>query len=391
MRLKAMLKPIMMLLAIAALSSAAFGASTLPSGMENPLPLFYPELTTSPAPSWLTEGTRATYSVIASTSDTEYSENIEWSTGNPGAGLTQVDLVALEDGIAATHTQPYTPDLQGAMRLLIGFGSVVPAGCGDFWCDPQVLNNIPEQAGDRLMVQHLPVTIGGENYQAIRFDYNNEGLKMALVYDLETGVMLYHTMDYTSYGMEESKLTTSRASHAIYELRSLRSLKIPWKDGSVPLWLSAGQTYYYQGSTEIYLPGATPSAFPLSVQMTIGTVHGRFTEAREDTYTSDPVPPPYVNTVYGAAQLMGGWLPPEASSTPPGIIDTDPETGMQVSMVQNDESGIVLEMTNQFDWREVFTYDTSGKLISTYQEFNPDIITSSGFASTKTILLQLVM
>ena len=83
MRLEIIVKPVMILLAIVVLSQAACGAATLPSGMENPLLLIYPELSTAPAPSWLAEGTRATYSVIASTSDAEYSEKIDWTRGSP--------------------------------------------------------------------------------------------------------------------------------------------------------------------------------------------------------------------------------------------------------------------------------------------------------------------
>jgi hypothetical protein len=95
--------------------------------------------------------------------------------------------------------------------------------------------------------------------------------------------------------------------------------------------------------------------------------------------------------VRGVAQLMGNWIPEEAiSALGPGTIDTDPETGMKVSIVQNDANGVVLEKTNQMDFRELFTYDLDGKLVQAYYEYNPDVLTSSGFGSMKTIILQLV-
>lgn len=388
MRIEVMVKPVLLLLLMTAASLTVDGAPTLPSGMENPLVLRYPELATAPAPSWLTEGTRATYSVIASTPESEYSEKIEWTTGSTGHGLSQVDVVALEDGVAATNTKPYAPYPQGGMRKLVGFGSVVPQGCGDFWASPEVLNGIPEEAGDRLTVQRLPVTVGGEEYQAIRFDYRNEGLEMALVYDLESGLMLYHTMDYTSLGMDAGVVTSSRSTHAIYELKNLRKVNIPWADGSLPSWLEAGQVYYYQGQSQSQIQGAAPVASPLAVKMSIGSVHDRFAEAREDTISQDQAP--YVKTVYGVSQLMGGFIPPEASSLGTGIVDTDPDTGMRVAVIQNDASGIALEMTNQVDFREVVTYDSSGQLLSIYQEYNPDVITSSGFGSVRVVYVQLV-
>ncbi len=389
MRIDITVKPLMLLLLMVAASQAALGASNLPSGMENPLPLSYPDLASAPAPSWLAEGMRATYSVIASTADSEYSENIEWTTGSPGYGLSQVDVVALEEGVAATHTQPYAPDAQGAMRKLVGFGSVVPEGCGDFWASPEALKMIPEMAGERLTVQRLPATVGGEEHQAIRFDYRNDGLEMALVYDLASGLLLYHAVDYHSVGTAGGAATGSRSTSAIYELKNLREVKVPWADGSVPSWLEEGETSYYQGQSQIQIQGAAPSASPLAVQTTVGDVHHRFVEAGEETFTQEASAQPYVYTVYGVCQLMGGFIPPEAGSLGTGVVDVDPDTGMRVSVVQNDETAIVVEMTNQVDFREVFTYDPTGRLVSIRQEYNPDVITSSGFGSVRVVLLQL--
>ena len=58
--------------------------------------------------------------------------------------------------------------------------------------------------------------------------------------------------------------------------------------------------------------------------------------------------------------------------------------------IMNDANGLVFEKTNQMDFRELFTYDLDGKLVQAYYEYNPDVMTSSGFGSVKTIILQLV-
>ena len=88
---------------------------------------------------------------------------------------------------------------------------------------------------------------------------------------------------------------------------------------------------------------------------------------------------------------MGNWIPKEAiAALSPGAIDTDPYTGMKVSVVQNDASGVVFEKTNQMDFRELFSYNPGGELTQAFYEYNPDVMTSSGFGSVKTIMLQLV-
>jgi hypothetical protein len=78
---------------------------------------------------------------------------------------------------------------------------VAAVGCGDFWCSPSVLKNIPDMANNNGLTVHiLPYTDGdGQTYQAIRFDFISNDLRIALVYDLDIGVLLYHTFDYTSF------------------------------------------------------------------------------------------------------------------------------------------------------------------------------------------------
>lgn len=372
------------------LVSVTSAVSTLPSGMENPLVIRYPELNTATAPAWVAEGLRVTYDVIASTTDVEHGESVDWRSGSTGNGLSQIDVVALEDGLAATTTFPYVPDTMGAMRQKIGFGSTVPAGCGDFWCSPVVLARIPEQAADDLTVQHLPFQAGGVTYQAIRFDYSSEGLQMALVYDLNSGLMLYHTVDYSSYSSDGQRVQSSWGNHAIYQFRNMRKQNIPWIHGSAPAWAAQGTVLNYQGQTDILLPGTPTSSFPFSIRVSFLAAHERFSEVREDTYNQDSVPPPVIMSVSGVAQLMGNWVPEEAREAGTGLVDSDPDTGMVVTIAQNDDSGLVLQRSNQVNFVETFTYDRDGRLVQMYQEFNPDVATAVNFNSVKKVLAQLV-
>jgi len=382
---------LLFLTAIAAYAPISAAAPTLPSGIENPMLIRYPQLASAPAPTWLTEGTRATYNVLASTYESERTEDVEHSTGKPGYGLAQTDVVALDQGKAATLTQSYAPDLQNAMRPLLGTGSVAPAGCGDFWCNPQILQGIPERAGDDLTVQRMAVTISGKDYQAIRFDFRSDTLQVALVYDLETGVLLYHTFDYTANNLDkENRFLTTSGNHAILELRNLRQVQIPWKDGRIPSWVAPGEILDYQGQKVVQVQGAQPYSFPLAVQTEVAVEHNRFTEMNVAVYTEDPASPMNIKSVSGVGQLLGFWMPFEAiPGLGQGVLDTDPDTGMQIGIVQRDENGIVFEKTNQQNYRAQFTYDPEGRLVQTVTEYNPDIITSTGFGSVRVETLRL--
>jgi len=166
---------------------------------------------------------------------------------------------------------------------------------------------------------------------------------------------------------------------------------IPWKDGKVPAWLSPGEILSYQGQKAVQIQGAQPYSFPLSVQVGVMAAHNRFTEMNVAVYAEDPASAAKLKSISGIAQLLGFWMPPEAAADlSQGVIDTDPDTGMQVSLVQIDDNGIVFEKTNQQDYRAQFTYDLDGKLIQTVTEYNPDVMTSTGFGSVRVETLRLI-
>lgn len=369
--------------------SPALGASTLPSGLDNPLPLRYLELNRAQAPPWLAEGYRATYNALVSTSDTEHGAGIDYGTGSAGNGLVQVDLVALEAAVAATYTQTYVPDTLNAWRVAASAGSVAPEGCGEFWCGPEVLRKIPEKADDDLVVQRLPVTVGGKDYQAIRFDFRDENFEMALVYDLETGLLLYHSFNYSPQFREAGELAASRGNYGTYELRNLRMMEIPWKENSVPSWMAEGSTFGMQGQSILQVQGASPYSSPLEVSINVLDASDRYAVMRQETYSQSSTPTT-ITTVSGSSQLLGFWVPQEALPYGPGLIDSDPDTGMRISVIESDTGNLIFEKTNGVDYKALFAYDANGRLVEIYQEFNPDTATLTGFSSTKVVDLQLV-
>lgn len=388
---KNMFYAILLIASYLAVASIASGVSLLPSGLENPMPIRYPELISAPAPEWLQEGMRATYYSIVTISGTEYGKGIDYGTGSTGNAYNQIDVVALEGGKAATFNQAHVPGPNGPLRSQMATGTVSPAGCGDFWCNPDVLGRIPERASDDLVVQRLPATVSGKEYQAIRFDFRNDNYETALVYDLDTGILLYYTFNYHSYSQDQNEITGSSGNYGTYEFRDLRKVNIPWKNGKTPSWLSAGKTLNYQGQSVIQLQGSGPTSTPLNLFIDVLSSHSRFAEMRLNVNPLDPTASKNVGVVSGVSQLIGHFVPKEAiAALGPDVIDNDPNTGIQVSIVQNDENGLIFEKTNKQDYRGQFTYDSEGRLVQTYEIYNPDIMTSTGFGSMRVVATQLV-
>lgn len=78
--------------------------------------------------------------------------------------------------------------------------------------------------------------LNAREYDVIRFYYRSQGISLGMIYDLETGILLHHTADYTSNLPTEEGGMVTRGQNAIMRLRNLRQVNIPWNDGRVPSW-----------------------------------------------------------------------------------------------------------------------------------------------------------
>ena len=86
------------------------------------------------------------------------------------------------------------------------------------------------------------------------------------------------------------------------------------------------------------------------------------------TGTQEAVQPAYVPMVSSISQLMGFWVPKEAMSLRPAIIDSDPDTGMVVSILESSPDGLIMQETNNINYKFIAAYDASGRVVQTVIE-----------------------
>jgi hypothetical protein len=353
---------------ILAASTQTSGLPTLPSGKENPLPILFPQLNAKPAPSWVEEGLRATYYATV-----DQGQGPRDGKPRTGDALLQTDVVALEGSLVTTSTASYVRSPLGLFRPLTGggFGSVVPAGCGDFWCSPEVLAELPEGEDGDLTVIRGPVEAAGSTFQAVRLEVKRTGIRYAMTYDRETGLLLHHRYDIRS----ADGATTETG---IISLQNLREVEIPWTGGTSPNWLRAGQTTSYRGETVFEIPGTVPTPFPIDLRAEVVSVSP---EASIIKWTAPgdaggSIPHYAASGVY---QLLGFWLPETALAIDEvGDVDADPDTGLLISVIQNDRNGIVFQETNGRDYQRLLTYDkATGRLLESYEERLTEPFTST--------------
>ncbi|MFH0967262.1 MAG: hypothetical protein V1862_06225 [Methanobacteriota archaeon] len=374
-------------------------APLLPSGFESPLTILYPELNQVSAPSWLEEGIRASYTsnvALYTKYEDQFGNSVDGESAKVGNGITQIDLVGLSDGIAATTNTIYTemPPYNN-YKLLMSNGGISPDGYGPFWCNPEILATIPDTSTNFLVIQHLPYTIDGEQYATIRFDclYGDQKNALAMVYDLESGLLLYHTINTGTEQIQKGYVDTTVTSgnSGYYQLKNLRKVIIPWANGSIPSFIRSGSMQQFAGQKEITVQGAVgaPMAFGRQNILTFGEVSNRFVICQLDVINQDvTTSTDTINTVSGISQLAGLFIPPEAAGLGTGTVDTDPDTGVQVSITRNDATGIVLTKTNNADQQSSYWYDPSGKLLQTMTESVTS--TTGGFTSSERTVMQTV-
>jgi hypothetical protein len=100
------------------------------------------------------------------------------------------------------------------------------------------------------------MNIEGKDYKAIMFYFKEDILTIKLIYDFDTGILLYYKLDY---------IQALGGTIVLQELRDVRKVSIPWKDGQIPAWLADGANLSYHGQkvirTQSAVPYRTPSRF----------------------------------------------------------------------------------------------------------------------------------
>jgi len=345
-------------------------AKVLPGGAgESPLLQAFPELRDSPGPDWLREGVRVTYRVQSATIADAYDEG-----GAAGAGFVQYDLVALGGGLAVSSLKFY---LDTGSSIIPSF--VLPSwgipGAGDYWLDPKALENAEDAANSEVTVTRLPTTIGGEQYQAVRFEYKADEAEFVWVYDEVSGILLFYRH---AIGDGDKQLADST-------LMGRRQVKLPWRGGSLPDWVREGSSLRYEGTYSVGVAGSPAVSFPYSVEATVKRTGQGWSEFEVSDYVSGRLNGSS-SRVSGVAQTGDAfWLPEEAlrALRDGQRLDRDPVTGAEVT-VSRGESGTITLTETGATYTIALTYDESdGALLAMEQQV------SSGFATTA-IQLQLV-
>ena len=130
--------------------------------------------------------------VDPTTGDHYRREDIETAAGH---GYTQVDVVALNDSIAALSIRAFGLSdlaLDSSVTTLTWGGAVgIPGAGSDYWLHPDVLAQIDEVVTDDLKIVRMPYSIGDTQFSSIWLQSISDLGNYTWVYDLDSGVLLH--------------------------------------------------------------------------------------------------------------------------------------------------------------------------------------------------------
>ena len=224
----------LVLLLVPVAAAAAPPAQESPGGQLGDLILLFPGLEKLPAPAWLNEGLRVTY---ASASATTPGDNED--PGGGGAGLIQYDVVAEERRTVATYGTFYLDLGSGNYQNNFNFASVTSSGVGDFWVNPTALENAEGAAGEGMIVARMPYSAAGEEFDAVRLQYEGDKSTYVWMFDVASGLLLFYRHD-VEVGNNAHQL-------AQMTLAGVRQLKLPWKPGGPAVAVKKGTGADYTG------------------------------------------------------------------------------------------------------------------------------------------------
>ena len=355
-----------------------------------------PAAAQAPAPPCIKPGTRLTYYGMSASIrgergklvPDEHGEWVDERTGKrytekqifsgSGAGYNVVSVGAVDGSVVQLSTKLYTLDSTMSQHLFSLSGGVVGhAGCAaDYWIHPDVLRQVQEINTQGVRIVRMPYNLGGRQYNAIRFQTEDISGCRVQMYDLETGLLIYHasrieqmvnTLTHNRT-METTLGSTQLASGWIVEVKDV---DIPWKDAAAPAWIGQFAQLSYSGAQTTIMP--TVGSRLDRPMMTTFTPKARGANwvrfaAHSVIQSIQGLPPEQVQQEWacGSATIGGLWIAPAALAQlrPQQPIERNDIVGTTTVVSNVGPGGVTITETGPLH-RLDYTYNTQTGMLST--------------------------
>ena len=350
------------------------------------------------APPCIKPGTRLTYFGMTASIPGEYKklvqdDNGKWvdrNTGKrydeedvPGSGSAAFNVVQVGyvgGGIAQLSTKLYTLNTSTKKcTFAVGGGLVGHAGCAaDYWIHPDVLKQTREMNEQGVRILRMPYTVCGKVYNAIRFQSEDAAGYQARVYDLQTGLMIFHGSRvqgqsvYTPPSAGSDRAGVGQGSTQVVTgwIMEAKDIDVPWKDAAPPKWIEEFRQLSYKGvQTSVVAAAGTKLDRAMAATLT-PKARGRGWVRFTNRFVFEGVPgmPPneaLQDGACGSAAIGGLWIAPEALANlrPRQVIESNDLVGTTVAVSEMGQGFVTVSETGPLH-RTDCTYDARTGILS---------------------------
>jgi len=361
------------------------------------LPLV-PAAAQADAPPGIKPGTRLTYFGMTASIPGEYKKLVQddngmWQdretgqryseediSGSGSAAFTVLQVGHVADGVVQLSTKLYT--LNTATRICtfaVGGGLVGHAGCAaDYWIHPAVLTQVRERNEQGVRILRMPYSVRGKQYKAIRFQTDDASGYQARVYDLETGLLIFHGSRtqgkpvYTAPGPGSDRAGIGQGSTQVVTgwIMEVKDIDVPWKDAPAPKWIEDFRQLSYKGvQTSIVAAAGTKLDRAMTATVTpkvCGRGWVRFTNRFVfEGFRGMPPNEAVQEGSCGEATIGGLWVAPEAlvKLRPGQIIESNDLVGTTIAVSEIGQGAVTISETGPLH-RTDCTYDAKTGMLS---------------------------
>ena len=246
-----------------------------------------------------------------------------------GMGLSVVQVGHVDDKRVTLSARHYLLNpLDKSIIYTNGNGIVTNAGvASDYWINPDVLAKVKEMNRDGVVIMRMKYPLNGKIFNAIRFQTTTKTGYQAYVYDLETGLMIFHGSaskgeGVKTFNLDKTKVVEGGGATTLINgwILEVKDVELPWKDAPSPDWAKQFKQLRYDGAQSSVMPGLPVFSRPAALVIkpkAVGDDWVRFTSDLTVTNQAQfgvAVPPEMYHSEYagGNAALFGLWIPPKA-------------------------------------------------------------------------------
>jgi hypothetical protein len=256
-------------------------------------------------------------------------------TGGAGGGFTVLRVGHVDEQVVQVGVRVYAWDIAtGVASYASSSGLVTYAGCAsDYWVHPLALATLAERNEPGLRILRMPYRVGDHVFDAIRIQSSSESGYTAYVFDLATGLMVFHGSRSTGPAVwtpslgDRADLGEGSTTLVTIWIVDAADVAVPWADAPVPAWVDRVQALEYEGTMTTFTASAAPLSLALRHVATPDLRGAGWLHLRTSTWLQSVagMPPGQLDGVdaSGTGSIGGLWIAPSAlAALAPGqVID----------------------------------------------------------------------